>query len=110
MFPVLTILYPDLARSAAQYRFDRLVASEANAAASGYDGASWAWESAATGLWTSIDHVNDVSENHISADIPLAHRRYFLATGDLSFLSDSWPTLNSTCRFWACRFTRLVSI
>ena len=86
MFPVLTVLYPDLARVAVQYRFDHLAASEANAAASGYDGAMWAWESASTGLWTSIDPTNDYHENHVSADIPLAHRRFFLATGDRDFL------------------------
>jgi protein-glucosylgalactosylhydroxylysine glucosidase len=106
MFPVLTVLFPGLARVAAQYRFDRLSAAEANAAAAGYDGAMWPWESASTGLWTSIDPRNDLSENHISADIPLAHRRFFLATGDRAFLEAAWPSLNATCRFWECRFTR----
>ena len=48
--------------------------------------------------------------NIFQADIPLAHRRYFYATNDSSFLAASWPTLNATCRFWACRFTRTDSV
>jgi trehalose/maltose hydrolase-like predicted phosphorylase len=65
MFPVLTVLFPELARVAAQYRFDRLAASLQNAAAMGYDGAAWAWESASTGLWTAPWRQADFSENHI---------------------------------------------
>ena len=89
MFPVLTVLFPELARAAAQvgvselviffdqnrvflfarramqYRFDRLSASETNAALSGYDGAMWSWESAYTGLWTAPWRAADLSENHI---------------------------------------------
>jgi hypothetical protein len=65
MFPVLTVLYPDLGRVAAQYRFDRLGASEQNAAAMGYDGAAFSWESAFTGLWASPWRQADYSENHL---------------------------------------------
>ncbi len=107
--PVLTVLFPDLARAAAQYRLDRLPASLANAAASGYDGAMWAWESAFTGLWTAPWREADTSENHISADIPLAWRKFYYATGDKAWLATAWPALNATCRFWACRFQRTDS-
>ena len=51
-----------------------------------------------------------IHEDHISADIPLAHRKYFLATGDMQFLRDDWPLLNASCRFWACRFGRVDSV
>lgn len=109
MFPVLTVLFPDLARVAAQYRLDRLDASRANAALSGYDGAMWAWESASTGLWTAPWRAADLNENHISSDIPLAWRRFYYATGDKAWLASAWPALNETCRFWECRFTRTDS-
>jgi trehalose/maltose hydrolase-like predicted phosphorylase len=110
MFPVLTVLFPSLGRVAAQYRIDRLASSEINAAAMGYDGAAWSWESAYTGLWASPWRAADYSENHINADIPLSHRRFYYATGDDEFLSAAWPLLNATCRFWACRFTRIDSV
>ena len=53
MFPVLVVLFPSLARVAAQYRIDRVPASQANAAAMNESGAHWAWESASSGLWAS---------------------------------------------------------
>jgi len=109
MFPVLTVLFPDLARVAAQYRIDRLPASLSNARAMGYDGAKFAWESAATGLWASPWRGADFSEDHLNADVPLAWRRFYYATGDAAFLAEAWPHLNETCRFWACRFQRTDS-
>jgi hypothetical protein len=109
MFPVLTILYPDLARVAAQYRLDRLSASLTNALNMGYEGAMWSWESASTGLWTAPWRGADFYENHISADIPLAMRKFYYTTGDKVWLSSTWQMLNETCRFWACRFTRIDS-
>ena len=110
MAPVLTVLYPDLARAAAQYRFDRVAADEKNAQLSGYDGAMVAWESAVTGLWTAPWRAADTNENHISADVPLSHRKHFYATGDLEFLAASWPLLNGTCSFWACRFQHVDAV
>jgi trehalose/maltose hydrolase-like predicted phosphorylase len=109
MFPILTVLYPDLARVAAQYRIDRLSASLTNAINMGYEGAMWSWESALTGLWTAPWREADLYENHISADIPLALRKFYYASGDKQFLGSIWPMLNETCRFWACRFTRVDS-
>ena len=45
-------------------------------------------------------------EHHISADIPLAMRQYYLATQDTAWLARAWPALNASCQFWACRFSR----
>ena len=109
MHPVLTALFHDLARVASQYRLDRLPASLTNARLLGYDGAKFAWESAATGLWASPWRGADFSEDHLNADVPLAWRRYFYATGDEAWLASAWPHLNETCRFWACRFERTDS-
>lgn len=109
MAPVLIVLQPDFARVAFQYRLDRLAASQQNAATAGFDGAMWSWESASTGLWTAPWRVADLYEHHINADIPLAMRRYWYATGDKAWLAEAWPALNATCRFWECRFTRTDS-
>lgn len=109
MHPVLTVLFPDLARVASQYRLDRLPASRANARLMGYDGAKFAWESASTGSWASPWRGADFSEDHLNADVPLAWRRFYFATGDAAWLASAWPHLNETCRFWACRFERTDS-
>lgn len=109
MYPVLVILFPELAKAASQYRIDRLGASQTNAALSGYDGSMWAWESASTGLWTAPWRGADFNENHISSDIPLAWRKYYYATDDKVFLQNAWPALNNTCKFWECRLQRTDS-
>lgn len=109
MYPVLIALHPDIAWSVAQYRLARLGASMQRALANGYEGAFWAWESAVTGLDTAAWRQADLNENHISADIPLAWRRFYYATGNKTFLAEAWPALNQTCTFWACRFTRTDS-
>ena len=110
MNPVLHVLFPNISLAITQYRLDRLPASLANAAAAGYQGAMWAWESAFTGSWTAPCRTCDLNENHISADIPLSLRKYYYASGSKEFLSDVWPLLNETCRFWECRFQRVDAV
>ena len=51
MFPILILLHPDLARSTAAYRFDRVNATYDNAATMNESGAHIAWESAVTGKY-----------------------------------------------------------
>jgi hypothetical protein len=109
MYPVLVVLFPDLARAATQYRIDRVGASLANAASLNRTGAQWAWESAATGLWASPWREADYFENHLDADIPLAQRKLFYATNDTAGLRRAWPLLNATCFFWECVLTRVDS-
>lgn len=110
MLQVLTLLHPDITLAVTKYRAARLNASMQRAATNGYDGAFWAWESAFTGLDSAPWRDADMHEQHISADIPLAMRKYFYATGDKQWLQDTaWPVLNQTCAFWACRFTRTNS-
>lgn len=109
MFPILCVLFPDLARVAVQYRLDRLGASTANAEAMHYSGSKFAWESAFSGLWASPWRGADFSEDHLNADIPLAFRRFFYATGDKAWLATAWPQLNASCVFFECRFTRTDS-
>src|SRR5688572_13165476 len=110
MFPVLTLLHPDLALSTARYRLNRADAAQSRALLNGYNGSFWPWESAFTGLDTAPWRIGDLYEHHISADIPLALRFYWRVTKNLSFLKVIWPVLKSTCEFWECRFTRTDSI
>jgi hypothetical protein len=109
MFPVLVVLFPEMALNAIRYRTARLEASMQRAANNGYSGAFWAWESAITGLDTAPWREADINENHISADIPLAWRSYYYATGDMTTLQSQWNALRQTCIFWECRFTRVDS-
>jgi hypothetical protein len=107
MFPVLLLLHPDLAAGALQYRLDRLDRAVARAAEFGFEGADWPWQSAFSGVdTTQAPFIEGQFEHHISGDIAMAMRQYYLATLDAAFLARAWPALNATCVFWACRFAR----
>lgn len=107
MFPPLLMLHPDLAAGSLQYRLNRLAAAIGRAPEYGFEGADWPWESAFSGIDTvQAPNIEGQFEHHISGDIAVALRQYYLATLDLAFLRSAWPALNATCVFWACRFTR----
>lgn len=107
MQPNLLLLHPDLAAGVLQYRLDRLGAAVARSAEYGFEGADWPWESAFSGIDTvQAPNIEGHFEHHISGDIAMAMRQYYLATLDASFLARAWPALNATCTFWACRFAR----
>jgi hypothetical protein len=107
MFPPLLLLYPSLAAGTLQYRLDRLEQAIARSAEYGFTGANWPWESAFSGVDTvQAPNIEGQYEHHISGDIAMAMRQYYLATLDSSFLARAWPALNATCIFWACRFAR----
>ncbi len=108
MYPALLALHPDLARSVVDYRFRTRDGALANAAATGYDGMRFAWESALTGRevtpgWAETGRY----EQHITADVALAQWQYYLATGDRGWLARrGWPVLRGATDFWASRATR----
>jgi hypothetical protein len=107
MFPPLLLLHPDLAEGALQYRLDRLGVAVARSAEFGFQGADWPWQSAFSGIdLTKTPNIEGQFEHHISGDIAMAMRQYYLATLDAAFLERAWPALNATCAFWACRFAR----
>jgi hypothetical protein len=107
MFPPLLLLHPELAEGALQYRIDRLDRAIVRSAEFGFEGADWPWQSAFSGIDTvHAPYIEGQYEHHISGDIAMAMRQYYLATLDTSFLERAWPALNATCVFWACRFTR----
>ena len=93
-----------------KYRFDRLAAAEQHAAATGYQGARFPWESALDGTEQIPPPVSVNSEGlyeqHITADIALAQWQYYLATGDKRWLpQQGWPVISQAAAFWASRVT-----
>jgi trehalose/maltose hydrolase-like predicted phosphorylase len=110
MYPSLLAQHPDLAAGMDAYRFQRLGAAEQHAAASGYQGARFPWESALDGTEQippppSINSEG-LYEQHITADIALAQWQYYLVTGDRAWLARrGWPILSGAASFWASRAT-----
>jgi trehalose/maltose hydrolase-like predicted phosphorylase len=115
LLPFYTAVWPEAARAMLMYRFRTLPAARAKAAAMGYSGALYAWESADTGEETTpervmgpdgamIDILTGKLELHISADIAYAVWQYWRATGDDAFFLDAGAEmLLETARFWAAR-------
>ena len=108
MFPSLLAQHSALAADVNEYRFDRLIAAEQHAAATGYKGARFPWESALDGTEQipppASVNSEGLYEQHITADIALAQWQYYLATRNRSWLSTrGWPVLSQAATFWASR-------
>lgn len=115
MLPFFLYTWPEAARSLLGYRYRTLPAARAKAAALGYRGALYAWESTDTGMETTpafargpdgqqIAILCGIKGHHISADIAYAVWQYWLATGDHRFLErEGAEILCETARFWASR-------
>ncbi len=106
--PRLLAFHPDLAAGMNAYRYARLSAAEQHAAATGYKGARYPWESALDGTEQIPPPVSKNSEGlfeqHITADIALAQWQYYVATGDRRWLAQrGWPVLSQAATFWASR-------
>jgi trehalose/maltose hydrolase-like predicted phosphorylase len=103
VFPALLPQHPDLARAMLEYRYRTLDGARRNAEEEGLAGASFAWESAATGEETLLGEVFRHGR-HVSGDVALALRQYFRATGDRLWLRDrAWPILRETADNWVAR-------
>ena len=103
MFPALLPQHPELAASMAAYRLKTLPGAVANAKAEKLPGASYAWESASTGEERLIGN-NFNRGRHVTGDVSLALKQYWLATGDKDWLRQTaWPILKATADNWAAR-------
>jgi trehalose/maltose hydrolase-like predicted phosphorylase len=110
MYPSLLAQHPDLAAAIDAYRYQRLEPAKQHAAATGYAGARYPWESALDGTEQGptqpIIFSEGLYELHITADIALAQWQYYLATGDRGWLARrGWPVLSAAAVFWASRVT-----
>jgi trehalose/maltose hydrolase-like predicted phosphorylase len=117
MLPLFTYTAPHIARNLLDYRYHTLLAARAKAQENGYEGAWFAWESAATGEEVTPVWVPDFKDKkklarvwtgdlaiHISVDVAYAAYQYWCASGD-----DDWfcqrgaELLLDTARFFGAR-------
>ena len=115
LLPFYILTWPEAARTLLMYRFHTLDGARAKAAAMGWRGALYAWESADTGAEMTpeqvigpdrriVDILCGKQEQHISADVAYAVWQYWQATEDQSFLLDAGAEiLIETARFWSSR-------
>jgi trehalose/maltose hydrolase-like predicted phosphorylase len=108
MYPALLVLRPELAKPMLEYRYERLSAARRNAAAHGYAGAMFPWESAATGDEdTPSAALSGVLEHHITADVGIAAWNYYRVTQDRQWLRErGYPLIKETADFWVSRVSR----
>jgi len=101
MWPNLLLFHPTLAEASLQYRYDRLDAARANAAAWRVAGLKFPWESAVTGEEV-CPWKGGLKEIHINGDVSLACWQFWQATGSMAWLrSVGWPVLRGVAEFWA---------
>lgn len=113
--PFYDYVFPNIARKLVEYRYHLLPQARRNAAANGYKGAQYPWESADTGeeecpSWTiEYDgscyrcHVAEY-EHHVTADVAYGLNRYVEISGDDEFMrTKGLEILLETARFWASR-------
>ena len=118
LLPFYILTWPEAARALLMYRYHTIAGARAKAAAMGWRGAMYAWESADTGAEATpkyvvgpdrqvVEVVCADQEQHISADVAYAVWQYWHATGDDAFLLDAGAEiLFETARFWASRAQR----
>lgn len=86
---------------AVNYRFARIDASKEVARSYGNQGTKFAWESAFTGLEECV-HPNE--EDHLTADVGIAVKQYFQASGDTAWLaSKGLPLVLGVADYWLSR-------
>ena len=117
MLPFFIHVRPEIARLLLSYRWHNLSGAKAKAAANGYSGAQYPWESAATGEEVTPTWIPDPTDRtkliriwtgdieiHISADIAFGIWKYWQVTGDDAFLLDRGAeVILETARFWSSR-------
>ncbi|TLN18761.1 beta-phosphoglucomutase, partial [bacterium] len=115
LLPFFIYTQPKIARRLLMYRYNTLPAARQKAKVNGYEGAQFAWESAASGeettpRWVPLPDGNLVRiwcgdiEHHITSDIAYAIHHYWRITGDAEFMRDFGAEIMlETARFWNSR-------
>lgn len=114
--PSLILMQPELARHLLLYRYHNLPGARHKAAANGYEGAMFPWESTDTGEETTPQWIPSAvdgepirvwsgdHEQHISTDIAYATWQYWRWTGDEAFLRRyGAEIILDTAVFWGSR-------
>lgn len=115
MLPFFTYTRPEIARNMLMYRYHTLPGARRKAAKGGWEGAMFAWESAASGdettpRWVSTPDgeliriwCGDI-ELHITADVAYAIYQYWRSSADDAFLRDyGAEIILDAARFWGSR-------
>lgn len=105
IYPALLLINPESAKAMLEYRWNRLEQAKQNAAAHGYQGAMFPWESGASGEeQTSLLYLTGPFQHHITSDVGLAFWRYFSVTQDKEWLEErGYPLLKEVADFWVSR-------
>lgn len=108
MLPVMAVLQPGIAKDMVEYRINTLPQARRRAAAYGYKGAMFAWESDDLGEEsTPTFALTGPLEHHVTADVANAAWLYFKATADTTWLRErAWPLLRDCADFWVSRAER----
>jgi trehalose 6-phosphate phosphatase len=117
LIPLLCVRVPELAGALLRYRFRRLEHARRAAAAAGYAGAMFPWQSASSGREeTQTMHFNPRSgrwvpdgsrrQRHVNAAVAYNTWLYYDATGDIEFLRGvGAELLVEIARFWTSAAT-----
>ena len=112
IFPLLNLRLPEITRALLLYRYRRLPEARANAAAAGYRGAMYPWQSGSSGREESqVLHLNPRSgrwipdhtylQRHVNAAIAYNVWQYWQVTHDREFLSHYGAEMFlEIARFW----------
>lgn len=118
VLPYFTFTFPEKSRSLEIYRYRTLPGARRKAAAGGFEGAQFPWESAwiADGEVTPAQGDADLItglpqtiwtgkiEQHITADVAFGVWQYYEATKDEAFLEQyGYEIILDTARFWCSR-------
>ena len=116
ILPMFIWTHPDVARHMLLYRYHTLPGARRKAAAEGYPGALYPWESALTGdevtpRWVPVPDQKELLriwtgdlELHINADVAYAAWQYWQVTGDDEFmLRYGAEIILDTAVFWGAR-------
>jgi kojibiose phosphorylase len=116
ILPFFSYTLPHIARNMLMYRYHTLPGARRKAAANGFSGAQYAWESADTGdevtpTWVLHPNGQDLVriwtgdiEIHISADVAYAIVQHWRVTGDDAFMrAYGAEIILDTARFWGER-------
>lgn len=100
LLPFFLYTRPEAARKLVEFRINTLKGAKKNAAAYGYSGARYPWESSVSGEeqcpnWQYADH-----EIHVTADVTYGLWHYYQATGDKEFLREAAEVFVETARYW----------
>jgi trehalose/maltose hydrolase-like predicted phosphorylase len=115
ILPFLIFTQPKIAKNLLMYRYHTLPGARAKAKEQGFEGAMFAWESAATGEEVTPKWVTGPEgelirvwcgdiEQHITADVVYAIKQYWQATGDDAFMKNFGAEIVfSAAQFYASR-------